>query len=409
VSGASRAVLLTETLDQTFQKMLDLIFENLPVQRGFIMLREGEERTLVTKCVRQAGGPGGPGGNISFSRTIAEKVCKDKVAVLTMDAQADDRFSSGESIMALGIRSAMAAPLWNGERVDGLICVDTSVQTMAFDEFDLDLLSALGNHLAIAVEQARLQSVALEKERLEHDLSMARDIQMAFLPSTMPPCDGYDVAGTSRPAEQTGGDVFDVVPLGGESLMLLLGDATGHGIGPALSVTQVRSMLRMAVRLGANLDAAFMQINNQLAQDLADNRFVTAFLGVLDSTAHEVRYHAGGQAPMLHFRAATGECDWLKATTMPLGFMETESLSEAHSIRLAEGDILGLITDGVFEFENPREEQFQTDRAAEVVRAHHDGPMNELVLRLLEAVDDFGETAAQNDDITIVLVRRLPQ
>jgi len=403
VSEASRAVLLSETLDQTFQKMLDIVFENMPVERGFIMLRDAETGTLVTRCVKQAGG-----GEITFSRTIAEKVCQDKVAVLTLDAQSDDRFSSGESIMALGIRSAMAAPLWNGEKVEGLICVDTAIQTKAFDEFDLDLLSALGNHLAVALEQSRLQEVALEKERLDRELSVARDIQMAFLPSKMPPCAGYDVAGTSRPAEQTGGDVFDVVPLDDYRLMLLLGDATGHGIGPALSVTQVRSMLRIAVRLGAGLDAAFTHINNQLSEDLADNRFVTAFLGVLDNRIHKVQYHAGGQGPMMHFRAATGECEWLKATTMPLGFMETVALKPAQVLDMAPGDILGLITDGVFEFENPAEEQFQTERTAEIVRAHHDGPMDKLVGLLLEAVDAFGAGASQNDDITIVLARRLP-
>lgn len=404
VSEASRAVLLSESLDQTFQRMLDIVFENTPVQRGFIMLR-GDDGRLATRCVKHAAGPG---GEIKFSRTIAEKVCRDKVAVLTLDAQSDQRFASGESIMALGIRSAMAAPVWNGEHVEGLICVDTSLQTKAFDEFDLDLLSALGNHLAVALEQARLQSVALEKERLDRDLSVARDIQMAVLPSKMPPFPGYDVAGTSRPAEQTGGDIFDVVPLDEQRLMLLLGDATGHGIGPALSVTQVRSMLRIAVRLGAGLDAAFTQINNQLSQDLADNRFVTAFLGVIDSAAHAVQYHSGGHGPMLHFRAASGECEWLKATTVPLGFMETIALKPPCTVQMEPGDILGLITDGVFEYENPAEEQFQIERTAEVVRRNHDRPMSELVQALMQAVEEFAEGAPQNDDITIVLVRRLP-
>lgn len=404
VSETSRAVLLSASLDETFARMLEIVFENLPVQRGFIMLRDDTGK-LAIKSVKQAGGPA---GEIRFSRTIAEKVLQDKVAVLTLDAQSDRRFSSGESIMALGIRSAMAAPVWNGEKVEGLICVDTALQSRAFDEFDLDLLSALGNHLAVALEQARLQSVALEKERLDRDLSVARDIQMAFLPGAMPPCAGYDLAGTSRPAEQTGGDTFDVVPLDARRLMLLLGDATGHGIGPALSVTQVRSMLRIAVRLGADLDAAFSQINNQLADDLADNRFVTAFLGVLDTDEHELRYHAGGQGPTLHFHAATGECTWLKATTMPLGFMEIVALKPAAMVKLEPGDIVALITDGVFEYENPSEEQFQIERAADVVRHNHDRPMVELAATLLAAVDEFGKPAPQNDDITIVLVRRLP-
>ncbi len=405
VSGAARAVLSSRSLDEVFQRMLDLVFEHLPVQRGFVMLREPAGRELVTKCSRHGGGSG---GNLTFSRTIAEQVCRDRVGVLTLDAQADDRFARGESILALGIRSAMAAPVWHGDTVEGLICVDNSQRSRAFDEFDLDLLSALGNHLAVALEQARLQQVALEKEKLDRELSVAREIQMGVLPRSMPPVAGYDLAGTSRPAEQTGGDIYDLVPLDDSRLILLLGDATGHGVGPALSVTQVRSMLRIALRLGADLDAAFVQINNQLCQDLADNRFVTAFLGVLDRRTHELRYHAGGQGPLLHFHAASGECEWRKATTLPLGLIEASAASATHTLRLEPGDVVGLITDGVFEYENPQGEQFQLERAGRVVESHQAEPMARLVELLLQAVCEFGGTAPQNDDITIVLVRRLP-
>ena len=111
-------------------------------------------------------------GDINISRTIAEKVFREKVAVLTTDAQHDPRFAGGASILALGIRSAMAAPLWRGDRVEGLIYVDTPLHVKAFDDFDLDLLSALGNHAAVAIEQSRLQESILE-ERLSRRSSSA--------------------------------------------------------------------------------------------------------------------------------------------------------------------------------------------------------------------------------------------
>jgi sigma-B regulation protein RsbU (phosphoserine phosphatase) len=111
-------------------------------------------------------------------------------------------------------------------------------------------------------------------------------------------------------------------------------------------VTQVRAMLRMAVRLGADLDAAFHHINDQLAADLPDNRFVTAFMGVLDTQNHRVIYHSGGQGPLLHFHAATGQCEWRGSSNPPMGMMAGLDRAAPRKNDLAPGDILALITDG---------------------------------------------------------------
>ena len=164
VTKTSEAVLVSDSLDGTFVRVLDLVFEHLPVQRGFIMMWDEDRGDFVTRVVRHKDHAAGAEGQIRFSRTIAEKVVRDRVAVITRDAQLDGRFADGASIMELGIRSAMAAPLWNGDQVDGLIYADTTVQARAFDSFDLDILSALGNQLAVAIEQARLQQAVVEQQ-----------------------------------------------------------------------------------------------------------------------------------------------------------------------------------------------------------------------------------------------------
>src|SRR5437660_5078384 len=169
-----------------------------------------------------------------------------------------------------------------------------------------------------------------ERTKIERDLALARKIQMDVLPKELPPCPGYDMAAFSLPAEQTGGDIYDLVALALDphkpseppSLVLLLADATGHGIGPALSVTQVRSMLRIGVRLRAELEDVFSQINRQLCQDLGSERFVTAFLGLLDLSAHHINYHSAGQGPLLHFHAQTHRFEWLDSSMPPLGILE---------------------------------------------------------------------------------------
>jgi adenylate cyclase len=169
VADSSKSILSSRSLDETFQRVLDLVFEHLPVQRGFVMLWSDEQADLVARSVRHRTPVGGE-EEIRFSRTIAERVYRDKVAVLTTDAQADGRFAAGESIIRLGIRSAIAAPIWHGERVEGLICADSSAQAKAFDRFDLDLLSALGNHLAIAIEQARLVADVMQQQLVRRKL-----------------------------------------------------------------------------------------------------------------------------------------------------------------------------------------------------------------------------------------------
>jgi adenylate cyclase len=170
LTQVSASLLASKPLDDMLAYVLDVVFEHLPAERGSIMLWDEKRSTLVERAVKVRDATK-KGSDIHVSRTIAERVCRDKVAVLTMDAQVDPRFAGGASIMTGGIRSAMAAPLWHGERVEGLIYVDTPLQVKAFDDADMDLLSALGNHAAIAIEQARLQesvlSERLSRQRLE--------------------------------------------------------------------------------------------------------------------------------------------------------------------------------------------------------------------------------------------------
>ena len=191
-----------------------------------------------------------------------------------------------------------------------------------FDAEDETLATALAAQCAVALQRVRMTEALIEGEKMRQELETAREVQMSTLPATMPVVAGYDVFGTFRPAELTGGDTFDLVLLD-QGLLVVLADATGHGIAPALSVTQMHAMLRMAFRLGADLETAFMHVNNQLAETLADDRFITAFIGLLDPQSHRLRFHSGGQGPILHFQAATQHlCDpqahELSAGRMPL-------------------------------------------------------------------------------------------
>jgi phosphoserine phosphatase len=229
---------------------------------------------------------------------------------------------------------------------------------------------------------------------------------MSTLPARMPAIAGYDIHGHFLPTSETGGDLFDLALLN-DRLFMLLGDATGHGFGPALSATQMQAMLRVAFRCGSDLDRAYLHVNNQLNEDLPDDRFITAFMGFLDPIAHEVEFHSGGQGPILHYHAADGLCEWHKPTSFPLGIMELHGMAPARRLGLEPGDVLALVSDGVYEYAATDGTQFGEQGVADVVRQAHALPMAELCQRLVEAAFAFGRGVPQADDITLVLVKRL--
>jgi phosphoserine phosphatase len=234
---------------------------------------------------------------------------------------------------------------------------------------------------------------------------MARVVQMSTLPATMPSVTGYDVYGTFRPADLTGGDTFDLAVIE-QGLMVVLGDATGHGIAPALSVTQMQAMLRMAFRMGADLETAFRQVNNQLAGYLAEDRFVTAFVGLLDPSTHRLRFHSGGQAPILLFEARTRESRRYKPTSFPLAAMPIQSMRPAIEVDMQPGDILALLSDGIYEYRNAGGEEFGELRVEALLQRHHSLPAAELAAKILASVQAFAGNAMQEDDMTVVLVKR---
>ena len=243
--------------------------------------------------------------------------------------------------------------------------------------------------------------------RLERDLQVARQIQQDTFPAAMPKLEGYDVDAWSQPADETGGDTYDVVS-GDHRVLLLLADATGHGIGPALSATQVRAMLRMAVRLEAGLLSIARHMNEQLHADLQRGRFVTAWLGELDLRAHVLRSLAAGQAPLLRYEAARDRFEELPADTAPLGVLPELDAAGAREIALAPGDLVAVLSDGIFDARSPAGEAFGVERATRAMRAHRHESASRILAALRDVLDSFCAGRPAADDRTALLVKRHP-
>jgi phosphoserine phosphatase len=322
------------------------------------------------------------------------------------DCYADPRFDPGVDKRS-GYRTRCSLTLPLVDHVSVLVGVMQVLNRAegVFDAADEQLAAALAAQCAVALQRVRMTEALIEAEKMRQALEVARVVQMSTLPSTMPALAGYDVHGRFVPADLTGGDTFDLAPLE-QGLLVVLGDATGHGIAPALSVTQMHAMLRMAFRLGADLETAFTQVNNLLADTLAADRFITAFIGLLDARTHAIRYLSGGQGPVLHFDAASGQCRRHRPTCFPLGAMRLAAPRPAVTLALQPGDVLLLLSDGIFEYHDAAQRQFGEDRVERIVAEHHGRRMADLSAILLDAVHDFAQGAPQEDDMTIVLVKR---
>ena len=246
--------------------------------------------------------------------------------------------------------------------------------------------------------------------KLERDLQLASQIQRATWPTELPQHPGLDIAAKAHPADETGGDGYDLVPIPGEpagGTFLFLADATGHGIGPALSVTQLRAMLRMAVRSGNGLADLIKPVNDQLCADLPKNRFITAWFGRLDPDGRGLDSLSAGQAPLLHYHAADDRLEVFKADLPPLGLFPALPPPRVRRVELAAGDLWVVLSDGFFEAADPDGEELGVERIGEVLRRCRDLPAAGILEELWAELHRFTRGAPAADDQTAVLLRRL--
>jgi phosphoserine phosphatase len=350
---------------------------------------------------------------VALGRGLVGACAATRLPLNVPDCYADVRFNPAmDQASGFVTRCSLSLPLLDHQ--DALVGVLQVLNRRdgPFDSGHVALGTALAAQCAVALSRVRLAEATLAArlaaERLRQELVLASQVQQATLPTAMPDLPGWDMHGAFFPAEQTGGDTYDLALTPQGQLLVVLADATGHGIAPALSVTQMHAMLRMAMRLGAPLEQAFTQVNDQLAQTLPDGRFVTAAIGLLDPATARLRLLSGGQGPILHWHAARGECSVHRATSFPMGAAPISRLKPALELDFAPGDWLVLLSDGIYEQAGPGGELFGRDRVVALLQQHHTDSAAALGQALLQAVRDFAAEVAQDDDITVVLLRRLP-
>ena len=258
-------------------------------------------------------------------------------------------------------------------------------------------------HVAAALREAELQRAL---ERVNHDLDTARTIQQGLFPKGSPDLAEYDLAGWNQPADETGGDYFDWQVLPDGRIAISLADATGHGIGPALVSASCRAYARASLLSAGAQDGVLDRLNGLLAEDLPSNRFITLAVIFLDPKTSKVQILSAGHGPILWYKHATGAVEALDAQGIPLGMIPGIPYGGATEGTLEPGDMLALMTDGFFEWEDPEGEQFGIPRMETVLKEGRELSSNEIISNLRDAVDVFSRGTAQADDLTAVVLRR---
>jgi len=327
------------------------------------------------------------------------------------------RFSSGGGVMWWGVaRDFTLAPdrslivvaaVAEKELLGGVAMLRTIIALIVVVVLAAGLARAAWVATRISRPIEALVDETVRLQRVERDLDIARDIQRGLLPREVPDIGGFEIAGWSQPADQTGGDYFDWFTLPGGHTIVTLADATGHGIGPALLVAVCRAYVRATASLGPmRLAEAVAHINQMLVGDTPDGRFITAVFGVIDPARHAVALASAGHGPQLYLHAAGGEVEIWPADAPPLGIVDDLDTGAPRNIDMAPGDTLLLTTDGFFEWRNASGEQYGVERLVAFLRAHHDLAPEAFIQSLHEDVVAFAGGTAQDDDLTAVVVKR---
>ena len=419
----SRRLAATGDLQSILSLVIDALRDLLDADRATVFEYDARTDELFTQVAHGIGDGDAPKViRIPRGAGIAGAAATSRAIVNIPDAYEDPRFNRAvDQRTGYRTRTILAIPLLDHE--GGLVGVAQVLnrRTGTFDAGDERLAEGLAASAAVAMKRGRLIEDRVERERLEREMDVAREIQAATFPGELPRATGWDLAGESVPAEFCGGDAYDVIALSGgviapegaepEEYVLAIADATGHGVASALSSVQMRGMLRLGLRLGQPIVKIAEEVNAQLAEDLPDGRFVTAWIARLDCRTGAVHTVSAGQGPILLYRRATDDFLVHGADMPPMGvFALPYADADTQRFAMEPGDVLVAITDGFYEAPDAERNRFEEERVKDLVRANRDRPAAEIFRAVKEAVHAWsGHRPLEDDQTGLVIVRnRVP-
>ena len=401
-------------LDSVLGTMLDHAVSVTDADRG-LLLEADVAGKLQVRFARRAGGMRLPPESLTPSQTAIQLALRQASPVITEDvAQADKDLQIAQSVVAQRLRSVVVIPLYAMSRANtdesmvnvkrgqflGVLYLD-SRRPAAFSKLDRQILDALAADAASILDNARLVERERERQRMEQEINIARDIQQALLPRDFREYPHLSVTGINFPCLSVGGDYFDVFPLSDNRTAFLIADVSGKGLGAALLTTMLQGALS-AMSLGTDPAIVFNHVNKFLCSHAEIGRYATMFFGILDQAGHLEFINAGHPSPILLRRGVAEEA--FSEGSFPVGLVP-EAEYTAVCLKLEPGDTMVLFSDGVTEAMDPAEELYGVPRLRELLNGRLECPLEDLQKCVLESVETFTRGASQADDFTLLIVR----
>lgn len=404
LNEVSQALIYHMPLDQLLNHIMDLISQNIPMDRGVLMLREGEPAQLIPKVVRIVN-PELKDQNILVSRTILNTAIARNSSILLSDVQSDSQFKEQASVVRSNVRTAMCVPLWNNQEIIGIIYADRASLISPFTEEDLKLLTLLANVAAVKIENAKLIEQSLEKCRMEREMAVAAQIQRNLLPKEAPQLQKFNVCGGNKGCYQIGGDYYDFIPLESGRLGIAIADVSGCGVGPALLMASLRASLRAEVGPRHDLTEIAARLNDFVHQSSESHTYISFFFGELDTETGELNFVNAGHNPPI-VMDGKGGLQRLESTGFCLGMFLGMKYGSGR-VCLGAGDLLCLYTDGITEGRSLDNEEYGEDRLQALLGENMSLPVQEIMEKVFAAVRSHTGCADPCDDMTLVLVKRV--
>lgn len=403
ISEMGRMLILPGSGEEMFEKALELLQDVIPTERVAILLSEPESEELSLAASRVSGRR--PLDSFTISRTIVRELLNQKNAILISDPRADSRFAQQQSIVGSGIRSAMAVPLFDEDKVLGILYADTSNPVHRYSEDFLRVTATFGNILAAKIANQSLLKERQAKEVLEAELKVASQIQNQLLPASLLEVEGYSISAFQAQCKAVGGDLYDVAQLKDGCVLFLLADVSGKGMGAALLMSNILAAFR--ILYGAedfNLADVTSRVSRELVRFSRAEDFATLFICELCAETHTLRYLNAGHNPPIMVRR-DGRVEELQPSGIPIGAFDLHGWKE-ETLEFGVGDFLFMFTDGVSEATNNQGEMYQEERLKRFLLKFQKQSPDELTESVLDEIRDFMEGASQSDDITTIILRR---
>ena len=316
---------------------------------------------------------------------------------------------AGGALAGAGLGSILAVPLRTDRATSGILLLGRGASRPPFTAGDEKVVSAVAAQLSIALQNAALHERELENRPLEDELAVGRRIQLGLLPLDAPQPAGWEIDAVYRAARQVGGDFYDFVhgPAGSSTLGLIVGDVAGKGVPAALMMAYSRAVLRSEAAAGRGPAEVLVHANDtMLGECRRAALLVTAFHGTLDTESGRLRYASAGHDWPVRL-GLDGTVEFLGSSGVMLGMFDHADIDE-RDVELAPGDVLAIYTDGITEARSPDGTLFGEERLVEALRSAARGSAADVSRAVTAAVDAFTAGMPPADDLTLVLVRRLP-